>query len=125
MLQRGEGLADWTKHHTQEIKESVHMSLIDHPISQRSLDMSTMWTPVIAAEVKETTTPSSVDWVVKLAFFVLVPYGEFISLVMTSIWFWYRCLEKGTSSIDWAQLSKFYVKTETESSLRNVVFLNG
>jgi hypothetical protein len=28
----------------------------------------------------------------------------------------------GTSSIDWAQLSRFYLKTETESSLRNVVF---
>jgi hypothetical protein len=27
-----------------------------------------------------------------------------------------------TSSIDWAQLSRFYLKTETESSLRNVVF---
>jgi hypothetical protein len=28
----------------------------------------------------------------------------------------------GTSSIDWAQLSRFYLKAETESSLRNVVF---
>jgi hypothetical protein len=27
-----------------------------------------------------------------------------------------------TTSSDWAQLSKFYLKTETESSLRNVVF---
>jgi hypothetical protein len=27
-----------------------------------------------------------------------------------------------TCSIDWAQLSGFYLKTETESSLRNVVF---
>jgi hypothetical protein len=25
-------------------------------------------------------------------------------------------------SIDWAQLSRFYLKTETKSSLRNVVF---
>jgi hypothetical protein len=30
--------------------------------------------------------------------------------------------EIGTSSIDWAQLSRFYLKTETEFSLRNVVF---
>jgi hypothetical protein len=30
--------------------------------------------------------------------------------------------EIGTCSIDWAQLSRFYLKTETESSLRNVVF---
>jgi hypothetical protein len=27
-----------------------------------------------------------------------------------------------TSSIDWAQLNRFHLKTETESSLRNVVF---
>jgi hypothetical protein len=27
----------------------------------------------------------------------------------------------GTSSIDWTQLSRFYLKTETESSLRNVI----
>jgi hypothetical protein len=30
----------------------------------------------------------------------------------------------GTSSIDWAQLSKFYLKTGTESSLPNVVLKN-
>jgi hypothetical protein len=35
----------------------------------------------------------------------------------------YRCPEIGTSSIDWTQLSKFYLKKDTESSLRNVVFL--
>jgi hypothetical protein len=28
----------------------------------------------------------------------------------------------GTSSINWAQLSRFQLKMETESSLRNVVF---
>jgi hypothetical protein len=33
-------------------------------------------------------------------------------------------LEIGTNSIDRAQLSRFYLKTETESSLRNVVFWN-
>jgi hypothetical protein len=32
-----------------------------------------------------------------------------------------RLPEIGTSSIDWAQLSRFYLKTETECSLRNVV----
>jgi hypothetical protein len=30
----------------------------------------------------------------------------------------------GTSSIDWAQLSRFYLKTEAVSSLRKVVFLS-
>jgi predicted GIY-YIG superfamily endonuclease len=34
-------------------KESVHMSLIDHPISQPSLDISPIWTPIITAEVKK------------------------------------------------------------------------
>jgi hypothetical protein len=33
-------------------KKSAHMSLIDHPISQRSLDISPIWAPVITAEVK-------------------------------------------------------------------------
>jgi hypothetical protein len=31
-------------------------------------------------------------------------------------------LETASSSIDWAQLSRFYLKTEAESNLRNVVF---
>jgi hypothetical protein len=33
-------------------KESAHMSLVDHPISQPSLDISPIWIRVIAAEVK-------------------------------------------------------------------------
>jgi hypothetical protein len=32
--------------------------------------------------------------------------------------------EIGISSIDLAQLSRFYLKTETESNIRNIVFLN-
>jgi hypothetical protein len=32
--------------------------------------------------------------------------------------------ETGTSSIDWSQLSRFYLKPEREPSLHNVVFLN-
>jgi hypothetical protein len=43
-------------------------------------------------------------------------------VLYTPSWCWYRCPDIGTSSIDWAQLSTFYLKTETESSLRNVVF---
>jgi hypothetical protein len=48
--------------------------------------------------------------------------------VEESAWFiypilrWSRCPEIGTSSIDWAQWSRFHLKTERESSLRNVVF---
>jgi hypothetical protein len=36
---------------------------------------------------------------------------------------WILSPEIGTSSIDWGQLTKFHLKMETESSLRNVVFL--
>jgi hypothetical protein len=35
----------------RKYKESTHMSLLDHPISQPSLDISLMWAPVITAEV--------------------------------------------------------------------------
>jgi hypothetical protein len=38
-----------------------------------------------------------------------------------SILCWCRCPEIRSSSIDWAQLSRFYLKTETEFSLRNAV----
>jgi hypothetical protein len=34
-------------------RESAHMSLIDHPINQPSLDISPIWTPVITAEVRK------------------------------------------------------------------------
>jgi hypothetical protein len=37
----------------RKYKESAaHMSLLDHPISQPSLDISPIWTPIITAEVK-------------------------------------------------------------------------
>jgi hypothetical protein len=51
-------------------KESIHMSLVDHPISQTRLDTSPIWGPIITVEVKETTSPSSVDYVRKLCFHV-------------------------------------------------------
>jgi hypothetical protein len=35
----------------RKYKESTHMSLVDHPISQPNLDISLIWTPVITAEV--------------------------------------------------------------------------
>jgi hypothetical protein len=35
---------------------------------------------------------------------------------------WSRCSEIGTGSIDWAKLSRIYLKTETESGFRNLVF---
>jgi hypothetical protein len=37
----------------RKYKESALMSQIDHSISQPSLDISPIWTPVITAEVKK------------------------------------------------------------------------
>jgi hypothetical protein len=46
----------------RKYKESAHMSLVDHPISQPSLDISPIWAPFIAAEIRKLyTSPSGVD----------------------------------------------------------------
>jgi hypothetical protein len=37
----------------RKYKKSAHMSLADHPISQTSLDISPICTPIIAAEVRK------------------------------------------------------------------------
>jgi glycosylphosphatidylinositol transamidase (GPIT) subunit GPI8 len=37
----------------RKYKESALRSLVAHPISQRSLDISPIWTPIIAAEVRK------------------------------------------------------------------------
>jgi hypothetical protein len=37
----------------RKYKETAHRSLIEHPISQPSLDISPVWAAVIAAEVRE------------------------------------------------------------------------
>jgi predicted GIY-YIG superfamily endonuclease len=47
--------------------ESAHMSLLDHPITQPSLDISPIWTLVISAEVKEQQLQ------VQICFLMLVP----------------------------------------------------
>jgi hypothetical protein len=39
--------------HYRKYKESAHMPLIDHPISQPSLDMSPIWTPIITADMRK------------------------------------------------------------------------
>jgi hypothetical protein len=38
------------------------MVLADHPISQPSLDISSIWIPIITAEFFKTTTPASVNY---------------------------------------------------------------
>jgi hypothetical protein len=37
----------------RKYRESANMSLVDHPISQPSLDMSPIWTSIIVAEVRK------------------------------------------------------------------------
>jgi hypothetical protein len=56
---------------------------------------------------------------VQFGIFCFVPFN--VGLVYPILG-WHRCPEIGTSSIDWAKLSGVYLKTETESSLRNLVF---
>jgi hypothetical protein len=53
MLERRERLADGTDRHIQEIRGIRHMSLIDHPISQPSLDIFLIWNPIITADVRK------------------------------------------------------------------------
>jgi hypothetical protein len=41
----------------RKYKEFAHMSLIDHMISQPSLDISPIWAPIITAEVRKLQLP--------------------------------------------------------------------
>jgi hypothetical protein len=139
---------------SRNIRESAHISLIDHPISKPSLDISPIWTPFITAEVKIynsvqcrlsgkscvfflylTENLSSQWWLLfwwfsrarphtRVWFFIILMFclSSRSAWLLYPICCWYRCPEIGTSSIDWVQLSRFYLKTEIESSLRNVVF---
>jgi hypothetical protein len=60
------------------------MSLVDHPISQPCLDISLIWTFIIAAEVRKLQLhPVYITW--EISIFMLVPDREFVSLVMTYI----------------------------------------
>jgi hypothetical protein len=60
------------------------MSLVDHPISQPSLDISPIWTPTIAAEVRKLQLrPAKIMY--ENFVFMLVPYREFVSSPRTSI----------------------------------------
>jgi predicted GIY-YIG superfamily endonuclease len=47
----------------KKYKKSAHMSLIDHPIRQPSVDISPVWTPHHRSKKtnKKTTAPSNVD----------------------------------------------------------------
>jgi hypothetical protein len=68
----------------RKYKEFPHVSLIDHPISQPSLDISPICIPITAAEIKKLQLrPVQTKW--KNNVFMLVSHREFISLVMTFI----------------------------------------
>jgi hypothetical protein len=60
------------------------MSLVDHPISQPSLDISPVRTTIIAANVRKLKL-RLVQIMCENCVSMLVPYREFVSLVMTSI----------------------------------------
>jgi hypothetical protein len=55
-----------------------------------------------------------------LMFVLALADGLFCAWFICPLLCWYKCPEIGTSSTDWAQLSRVYLKTEIESSLRNV-----
>jgi hypothetical protein len=165
MFESSEGLADWTRHHVQEIHgirprvsagpsdlpaQLLHLS---HPVSH------------YCSRSQKTETPSNVDYAWKLCVYVGTIqriclfsddfYSDSTRIVTTTAvnecinvdgvflaflifvlilagglccaWFIYPVLcwlwfpEMGASSIDQAQLSRFRLKTETESNLRKAV----
>jgi hypothetical protein len=65
-------------HHHRKYKESAHMSLVHHPISQPSLDIPPIWTPIIAAEVRNLQL-RPVLIMCENCDFISVLYREFIS----------------------------------------------
>jgi hypothetical protein len=69
--------------HTGDTR-NLPTSLVDHLNSQPSSDISPIWTPIIAAEVKQLWL-CPVYIMGENCVFMLVPYREFVSLVMTSI----------------------------------------
>jgi hypothetical protein len=67
----------------RKYKESTHMSLIDHPISQSSLDISPIGLPL--SQQKSKSYNSIQCRLYMKTVFVVVPYRKFVSLVMASI----------------------------------------
>jgi hypothetical protein len=45
----------------RKYKESAHTSLVDHPITEPSLHISPVWTPIIAAEVRKQLRPVQIE----------------------------------------------------------------
>jgi hypothetical protein len=53
MYERSEYAEDRAEHHLKEIEGTDQMSLVGHLISQPSLDISPICTPIIAAEIRK------------------------------------------------------------------------
>jgi hypothetical protein len=68
-----------TTYRKYEYKESAHISLIDHPISQPSVDISPIWTPITATEFRKKLQlpPVYIKW--ENCVFMLVHYREFVT----------------------------------------------
>jgi hypothetical protein len=67
----------------RKYKEAAHKSLVDHWISQPRLDISPVWTPIIAVEDRK--LQGHPVWIMFENFvFMLIPYRESVSLVITS-----------------------------------------
>jgi hypothetical protein len=83
----------WKKQRSCRVNQTPHTGntrnpptcLIDHRIGQPNMDVSQISTLVITAEVKRNYSSVQCRLNGKIVFFVLVPYGEFVSSVMTSI----------------------------------------
>jgi hypothetical protein len=76
--------------------------------------------------IKLTTTKFNVTEIyISMNYYNYYVFGHYPSSCLclkTQCYLFFSGLEIGTNSIDWAQLSRFYLKAETESSLRNVVY---
>jgi hypothetical protein len=126
----------------RKYKESAHRSLIDHPISQPRLDIPDLDSGYISRSKNcisvqcrmsgkicvscdgtiKRFRPSNDDFYldrphVCRVFVLALADSLHCAWLVYPIWCWYRCPEIRASSIDWAQMSMFYLKTVTESSL--------
>jgi hypothetical protein len=65
--------------------------------------------------------PISMEFLIILMFVLTLADGLCCDWFLHRILCWCRCPEVWASSIEWAQLSRFHLKTESESNLWNTV----
>jgi hypothetical protein len=91
-----------------------------------------LWTPVPTPDrIYKPSTAQSIckvsyvrSFLIFECFVLALADGMCCAWLVYPIRCWYRGPEIRTNSKDWVQLNKFHLKTEIESSLRKVVFLN-